>query len=124
MLVRQIIKHFDLPVGYKTIGQSSRTYSIAWHDDIFLLFICEDNSLKLQIRALKRGEKYQQLIDKSKNMNLFVADRGRVAILDEIKVLKSSDKIEEKTFDELIRIIEDSKILDYYKEFVNCYAKN
>ena len=122
MLVRQIIKHFDLPVGYKTIGQSLRTYSIECHDDIFLLFICEDNSLKLQIRALKRGEKYQQLIDKSKNMNLFVADRGRVAILDEIEVLKSSDKIEEKSLNELIKIIEDSNILNHYKEFVNCYA--
>ena len=73
---------------------------------------------------LKRSEKYQQLIDKSKNMNLFIADRGRVAILDEIEVLKSSDKIEEKTFDELIKIIEDSNILNHYKEFVYYYAKN
>ena len=57
-------------------------------------------------------------------MNLFIADRGRVAILDEIEVLKSSDKIEEKTFDELIKIIEDSNILNHYKEFVYYYAKN
>ena len=118
-MVRQVAKHFNLPIDFKALDQNFRSYCINHKKDVFLMFIYDKGRLTFRIRVKNIDiEKYEKILSKAKSLNLSITDLKAYADLGAIELINKN----EKSLDELIKTIEESNILKKYNELSNIYV--
>ena len=113
-IVRKLIQYFNLVIDYKVLNEDKRRYLTKVTDGIFIIFICENNSLNIQIRVDNDSKKYSALIKKVKDMGLISKDLGKITVLQEIELLNTADMESDK----IIETVKKSNIIKNYEIFI------
>ena len=113
-IVRKLIQYFNLVIDYKVLNEDKRRYLTKVTDGIFIIFICENNCLNIQIRVDNDSKKYDSLIKKTKDMSLISKDLGKITVLQEIELLNTGDM----KSDEIIETVKKSNIIKNYEIFI------
>jgi len=117
--IRKIAKYFNLAITSVVFDTDERRYVIRADKNPFLIFICKDNYLTIQIRTSgTNAEEYFEKFSKiTEQMGLkFLIDKP-ITILQEV-VISDFDK---KSVEDLTSAINESKILENFEKFFSIY---